>query len=421
MVFAISSYESPKRSLQKEMTTTTNIQQEPAKQPAKGKRILYVYQGAYPWDVRVDKMTSALATAGYEVLVLCRWRGEEKKRDEFNGIVIWRVGSQEPSWKSQPTSFNPFWKKAIRRAVEEFKPHLIIPREILLAEACAEAARGRIPIVMDMAEHYPAAMKSWKKYHKNILLRALVYWMEIPKWVERKSVAVCDGIITVCHENSERLYRDYNFSIDRQCVVHNTPRLEDFAEVANGIVHDRESLVFGHHGFMTPERNLEMFVRAFALAGRDNGFKLSLAGEGESHSSVREEIKMSGMSDRVLLREKYNSEELSLLYSETDIGVVPYWTDEFRNHTIPNKLFDYLACGKPVLVSNSHPLKRIVEETKAGIVVDCSNENSFANGLIELSEMDLASLSQNALSWAEHKYNWAIDSHAMLEFLSKFL
>ena len=53
-------------------------------------------------------------------------------------------------------------------------------------------------MLIDMAEHYPATMRTWKKYQGNALARFLVFWAKVPDLVERRSVGLADGIITVC-------------------------------------------------------------------------------------------------------------------------------------------------------------------------------------------------------------------------------
>ncbi|MFM8473639.1 MAG: glycosyltransferase, partial [Candidatus Kapaibacterium sp.] len=110
------------------------------------RRILYVCQGAYPWEVRVEKFCDSLIAAGYQVTVLCRWNGESLERETVRGAHVVRVGFRRPTWQSLPTSANPLWQSTIRRITDECQPHLVIAREMLIAVACAKAARGRCAV-----------------------------------------------------------------------------------------------------------------------------------------------------------------------------------------------------------------------------------------------------------------------------------
>ena len=51
-----------------------------------------------------------------------------------------------------------------------------------------------------------------------------------------------------------------------------------------------------------------------------------------------------------------------------DVGLVPHHADEAWNTTIPNKLFDYMAAGLPVISSDARPCARILRSTGAGLI-----------------------------------------------------
>ena len=59
---------------------------------------------------------------------------------------------------------------------------------------------------------------------------------------------------------------------------------------------------------------------------------------------------------------------------------------EFYNGTSPNKFFDYLACGIPVI--NNYPgwLSQMIQNKKLGFVVPPDDPEYFANKLIEIAE-----------------------------------
>ena len=387
---------------------------------AKKLRILYVCQGAYPWEVRVEKFCDSLIAAGHEVTVLCRWQPGSAERELVRGAMVVRAGFEAASWQSLPTSANPLWRSAIRKLVAQTQPHLIIVREMLLATACAHAASGRCPVVMDMAEHYPAAMKSWKKYRKGIIAPLLVHRLHVPEMIERSAVSACDGIITVCDENSERVHKQFGVAHSQMSVVHNTPWLHSFEGVRMGCTNP--PAVFAYQGWITRERGVERLVRAFSAAALHNPtISLLIAGGGESLDDVQREVALSGVEQRITLRGEFRSDELSDVLSKTDVGVIPFDQDEFRNHTIPNKLFDYMACGKPVIVSDCAPVARIVNETGCGIVTNNKNPEQLIEAIKDMPNQDVAKMSENGLAAAKKRYNWEQDAHHLLQFIAGLL
>ncbi|MBU4445201.1 glycosyltransferase family 4 protein, partial [bacterium] len=70
-----------------------------------------------------------------------------------------------------------------------------------------------------------------------------------------------------------------------------------------------------------------------------------------------------------------------------DICIAP-WDIELYNKTAgsPMKLFDYLACGKPVIVSPVYGVYEIVKKYNCGVVVDVKNSKLFSKTLLYLIE-----------------------------------
>jgi glycosyltransferase involved in cell wall biosynthesis len=203
-------------------------------------------------------------------------------------------------------------------------------------------------------------------------------------------------------------------------VVHNTPWLHSFEGVRMGCTNP--PAVFAYQGWITRERGVERLVRAFSAAALHNPtISLLIAGGGESLDDVQREVALSGVEQRITLRGEFRSDELSDVLSKTDVGVIPFDQDEFRNHTIPNKLFDYMACGKPVIVSDCAPVARIVNETGCGIVTNNKNPEQLIEAIKDMPNQDVAKMSENGLAAAKKRYNWEQDAHHLLQFIAGLL
>ena len=71
-------------------------------------RILKIYDGDYPWDVRVEKITQSLLGAGHEVRLLCRNLGGRPRSERAaDGLEIVRLPTPAPL--SFPFPANPIW------------------------------------------------------------------------------------------------------------------------------------------------------------------------------------------------------------------------------------------------------------------------------------------------------------------------
>jgi len=386
-------------------------------------KILYIWKDKYPWDVRVEKFCKTLSEAGHDVFLLCRWKGEKLKEELIDGFHISRVGYNKSSIVSEPLSINPYWRKEIRKAIEIFKPNLIIVREILLAQAAVKYAVSKdIPVIMDMAENYPAAMKLWKKYKSDIIRKFLVHKIHLPEKIERKSVVKMDGIITVCDEQIKRLNVDFGIDTDKCTVVHNTPSINSFP---NNQIQDykiKNTITFGHHGFTSDDKRIDNLIIGFdAAADFFNHIHLRIAGEGESFISLEKLVATCKHKDRIYLTGKYDYKDLHLILDSIDIGVLPYEVNDFNNYTLHNKIFDFFHTGKPIIVSPANPLKRVVSETSTGIIAASSSSESIRSAIEEIMNSNLNEFSENSKIASFIKYNWEYDSKILIEFIERYL
>lgn len=382
-------------------------------------KVLYIWQAGYPWEIRVEKVCMAMKEAEYEVTLLARWKPGQPAREVLDGLRIVRVGKGLPGAASLPVPFNLVWASAIRKAIDQCSPDLVIAREIMLAEPAASACRRRgIPLIIDMAEHYPATMRALEKYQRG-MMKYLVFHAKMPDRVERRALARADGVITVCQEQNDRLHATFGYRRDRMVVVHNTPGQAAFERVRKGPSTPPE--VFAYHGHMTAQRGLDRLIEGFAQVARDHPrIRLDLAGDGGARPALVRLAERCSVGEQVRFVGRYRFEELTELYSRTDVGLVTYPVDESIDHTIGNKIFDYFACGKPVIVSPAAPLRRVIEETGAGLLLRDSTPEAVAEGLSQALSLDLTPLGDRGLAAARERYNWENDRRALLGFLASY-
>lgn len=383
-------------------------------------RALYVWKSPYPWEVRIEKICTELADNGFETYVLCRWAQGQKKEEEYKNHYIIRAGYQKPNSFYIPVSYNPYWIKDISDVVKAIKPDVIIPREIMLSSACASIGhKNNIPVIYDIAEHYPAAMKGFPKYWEKIHLRLAVHYLKIPELTEKNTLKKADGIITITEELKNRFINKYHIPPEKIAIVSNTPNLDNFKNVRKGS--SIPPRVFVYNGHITPDRNIENLIEGFILACKiQNDIELIIAGSGPKIETLHTKAKNSDFADRIKFTGYYQPEEIYQIYDKMDIGMLPFKNNEFINHIIANKFFDYMACGKPIICSKARPMKRIMDEVNFGLSIDCSKAENIRDAIIEIQNCPLDLFSKNALEFAEKKYNWKIDAKNLIDFIKKF-
>lgn len=94
---------------------------------------------------------------------------------------------------------------------------------------------------------------------------------------------------------------------------------------------------------------------------------------------------------------------------QSDIGVTLVLpVDTAHRLAAPQKLYEYLASGLPVLAADVPTLRRVVTENKCGILVDATSPQSIADGIVLLAQQQALRrwLGANSRRAAEDKFNW---------------
>lgn len=385
-------------------------------------RVLYVWQAPYPWDIRVEKICTALQRHGCEVEILARRGHDEPEHAECGGIAVHRVGPQRPRAASLPLPGNPLWRQALRERVRAFQPDLLIARDIPVATFTSHTARrARIPWVMDMAEHYPEAMRSWKKYRGNPLLRAMVGPLRVPDRIERHVVRLADGIVPVCEEMKDRLHGELGFPLECIEPVLNTPERARFAHIPPRVRRTGE-LRFGYHGILAGDRDLPTLLKGFDIAAsRNPDIHLDIAGDGESMPELSDLRERLAHKCRINLRGAFSRGEVDSLYARTDFGVVSWADNAFTQTTIANKFFDYAACGRPFVFTETAPMSRLMREMRCGIPYRGGDSHDCARAILELAAADYDAMAANGKRAVQETFNWESDSGRLLSFLEQVM
>ena len=122
-----------------------------------------IYDGDYPWDVRVEKFLTALGEAGHETTLVARNKEGRPRREKLGDIDIFRLpnAGRFETLASFPAFFHPTWLQSVWRAARECRPERIIVRDLPLAPLGIWIGRRlSCPVLIDMAEPYPLALRS---------------------------------------------------------------------------------------------------------------------------------------------------------------------------------------------------------------------------------------------------------------------
>jgi glycosyltransferase involved in cell wall biosynthesis len=136
----------------------------------------------------------------------------------------------------------------------------------------------------------------------------------------------------------------------------------------------------GLHGIA---QDLEMVLDT-AVRLRDEGeIAFVFLGEGPRKAALMEAARTQGL-DQVRFLPQVPLEESAHYLNLADVVLVPLARDRIFDMFVPSKLFDGLACGKPVLLSVDGEAREILEESGGGLFVPPGDAEALAAAIRHL-------------------------------------
>ena len=116
-------------------------------------------------------------------------------------------------------------------------------------------------------------------------------------------------------------------------------------------------------------------------------------------------------------------DEKEKLSSQASMGVITYLPYSNNTSCLPNKLFDYMLVGLPVIASNFPLYREVVEGSHCGLIVDPSKPQEIARAMEYLIEHpdEARRMGENGRRAVLEKYNWETESKELLRIYDEVL
>jgi len=112
--------------------------------------------------------------------------------------------------------------------------------------------------------------------------------------------------------------------------------------------------------------------------------KIVLLGDGKEKAQLQNEAWERGLKN-ILFLPPIPKVEMGEVLAAADICLAILKPVEMYKTTYPNKVFDYMAAGRPVILAIDGVIKQVVEEAKAGIAVPPGDPVAIASAIRELA------------------------------------
>ena len=387
-------------------------------------KILMLLEHEFLKDSRVVKEVQTLNYAGHDVIIATSTTSDLPAIEKRENCIIYRKKIPRLIFKSSvgalkvPFYFN-FWRQFVADICHTYNIDAIHIHDLPLAQIGIELKRKyKIKLIIDLHENWPAllAVSSHTKTFFGKILSSQKQWRRYEKSCSESA----DRIITVVHEMKERISK-LGIPAKKIFVLENTPSILSVKELK--FERDKSYLTIIYTGGISFHRGLQFTITGLKFLVPELKIRLWIVGDGGYVVRLKSIVKNLELEEYVKFFGLLTKSEIDELMNKADLGLIPHIRSEQSDNSSPNKLFEYMAAGLPVLASNCISVKRVLNETLAGLtyIFDSSSDFTTVVRSIYNDRKTLDTFSENGKRAIREKYNWEKSSISLVELYSDLL
>lgn len=386
-------------------------------------RILYIHQYFYtpsePGGTRSYWFSKELVSRGHEVIMLTSsHRGnatkliERKVIDGINVIYVKNPYSNDMNVVARLWSFLRFMFISTFIGLRQTNIDLVYatstPLSVGIPALLIKWLKGTKFIfeVRDLWPEFPIQMGAIK--NKIIIKILRLFEKKVYKeaaHVVALSPGMVDGVL--------------NCGIDESKVtlIPNMSKKDEFfqrpknASVAKSFDLDLGKFHAIHFGTMGIANGLDYIIDAAACLKKQGNSNIDFVfmGGGRNEKDLKKACEENGLTNVKFLG-KHRMDIVSEIVNICDCSIVTFADIPILYTNSPNKLFDSLSAGKPIIVNSAGWTKEMVEDNDCGVFVNPNRPEDLADVLVKMSESPawLAEMSKNSRQLAEDVYDKSI-------------
>lgn len=357
-------------------------------------------------DIRIfRKQCVFLAKAGFRVVLIApHVSGKELDSVHIVAVPLPRSRTERLFWTTARIFFAALKQRA---ALYHFHDPELIGVGLLLR------LLGKT-VVYDVHEDYGKTFNADEREYINSSLLGIA--RVAVNLLERLADKKMSGIVTVTRSIAQ------NFTNRNTVVVQNYPIVDEFFDGHSTEEHPKTRNGGIYIGGLSVKRGAKEIVAALGLMEQDPRARILFAGTFVP-PTLQTLLKEQRGSEKLEYRGLKSRAEMADLLRTTQFGVVTFHPAPNHLEAQPNKLFEYMSAGLPVIASNFPLWREIVEGDACGLVVDPLSPEEIASAMRWLLDHadEAEAMGKRGRKAVREKYSWDAEFSKLLGLYRRLL
>ncbi len=349
---------------------------------------------------------------------------QQARADEtIDGVRVLRVFTQRTlhgRFIGRLWAFLSFAVSSLLTALRVRRVDLVMgtsPPIFQAASAWLVAALRRRPLLLEIRD-------LWPEFAVDMGILKNPWLIRLSLWLERFLYRRADYLLV-----NSPAYVDYliekGVAPEKITLLANgvDPQMFDPAAAGNGIRKQYNldgKFVVAYAGAIGPANDLGVLLEAAEELRADARFAFLIVGDGKQRRALQARAEAARLSN-VIFAGAQPKQEMRDYLASADACVAILQNIRMFRMTYPNKVFDYMAAGRPVLLAIDGVIREVVEAARAGIFVPPGDANALAGAVRYLAEHadERQAMSRRGRAYVEAHFNRAEQSRQFIHLIER--
>lgn len=396
-------------------------------------RILYIHQyfktPDEPGGTRSYWFAKELIKQGHQVTMLTGSYQqknfiERKNRDGIDVIYVRVNYDQKMNVGQRLLSFIKFMCYSAWIGLRQKNTDLVFatstPLTVAIPALIIKWLKG-VPFIFEVRDLWPEVPIQMGAIKNKMLIRLLYSFEKKIYRSARHIVALSPGM--------RKGVLKYGIPPEKVSMIPNMSKKDEFYirpkndQVAKEFGIDLNKFNVIHFGSMGLANGLDYIIDGAVLLNEMNAENINIIflGKGRTEEVLKERCRREKL-DNVKFLGFHPMKITSEVVNICDCSIVSFSNIPILQTNSPNKLFDALSAGKPLIVNSPGWTRAMVEENQCGIYVDPEKPEALATALIDLSKnpAEIEKMAGNSRRLAEEVYDKSILCRQFLQVIEQF-
>jgi len=335
--------------------------------------------------------------------------GYRKNKIQFYGLnneIIYIESPRVPFLNRFVFYYNNI--KKFEKIVKNYKPKILLLNTnnfLLLKKVCNLKEKYGYSTFLDI---------------RSLSVHSALIRNSIEKCLFRSSLRIAsedfDGITYITKEMEDYCRDEFNLPEHRSMVWTSGVDLDLFKPTEKNKENKKFRIIY--HGTIADNRGLDKVIKALDLLNIYD-IELFLLGNGNGLTELRKITYKLKLGKNVIFHPQVFFNEVPQYINQANIGILPFPDWPGWNTSSPIKLFEYLACGKPVIVTKIPAHTKVLRGKEFTLWAESSTPEDFAYVIKKAYEEKekLEKLSEKARNFVKINYTWEKQAQKLEQFI----